>query len=365
MATTPSPEPLDNRHRLPTLGEVLFRRTLPPVDLFSFYIYMRDQQRSVDYLDFWLDVTQHMSLCRHYVRELRRSNLIETPELEKAGSKRSSAVLDNMEQAGPSTEKQTPEQRVSAFLRTDSGSRHSHQNSQGSGQSMDRPRPSFMGTSVTNSPHNDSTPSGANASTSPGHTVARSDLKASAVKILYTYLLPGSEREIILPQGILNEITTHIEQNGRDDPEVFDAAKDYVFQAMERDAFPGFLKAKALGNIVPPSGMARLVAGLICMFGAFWTAFVLIFLDYPRSTRCFVIIPFAIGVYALLVQQYTVEPITAIPGYSEYTFMTFSRIREPFIRRLLIKRALMVLLWTVLVVAALSCLFIFVPGKRL
>ena len=43
----------DNRHRLPTLNEVLQRRTLAPVDLFSFYIYMRDQQRSVDYLDFW------------------------------------------------------------------------------------------------------------------------------------------------------------------------------------------------------------------------------------------------------------------------------------------------------------------------
>lgn len=41
------------RNRLPTLFEVLSRRTAPPVDLFSFYIYMRDQQRSVDYLDFW------------------------------------------------------------------------------------------------------------------------------------------------------------------------------------------------------------------------------------------------------------------------------------------------------------------------
>ena len=40
-------------NRLPTLFEVLSRRTRPPVDLFSFYIFMRDQQRSVDYLDFW------------------------------------------------------------------------------------------------------------------------------------------------------------------------------------------------------------------------------------------------------------------------------------------------------------------------
>ena len=52
--TSPSPQPDPTRNRLPTLFEVLSRRTLPPVDLFSFYIYMRDQQRSVDYLDFWL-----------------------------------------------------------------------------------------------------------------------------------------------------------------------------------------------------------------------------------------------------------------------------------------------------------------------
>lgn len=41
------------RNRLPTLFEVLNRQTLAPVDLYSFYIYMRDQQRSVDYLEFW------------------------------------------------------------------------------------------------------------------------------------------------------------------------------------------------------------------------------------------------------------------------------------------------------------------------
>jgi len=41
------------RNRLPNLWEVLSRGTKAPVDLYSFYIYMRDQQRSVDYLDFW------------------------------------------------------------------------------------------------------------------------------------------------------------------------------------------------------------------------------------------------------------------------------------------------------------------------
>jgi hypothetical protein len=100
-----------------------------------------------------------------------------------------------------------------------------------------------------------------NASSSVRHVVLRQDIRASAEKILYTYLLPGSEREVMLPHSITNEIAKEIEESGRDDPEVFDAAKDYVFQAMERDAFPGFLNlsrplfrvfrgSKTLGTLV-------------------------------------------------------------------------------------------------------------------
>ena len=293
---------LEERKRLPTLLEVLSRRTLAPVDLFSFYIYMRDQQRSVDYLDFWLDVSQHMSLCRHYVRELRRSMLIETPEMEKAGSKRSSQFLGDYnhstnnspdrggDQQGFFDEQAINESKVSAIMRGDTTkNEHSPQGSLGS-QAQARaqakssperpPRPSFM----TNSdPRTDSN--------SPGHTVARDDIRASAEKILYTYLLPGSEREIVIPQHMLEQIRYNIEEEHRDDPEVFDNGKEYVFQAMERDAFPGFLQAKALGNLVPLSVLARLVVGLASMMAGFWAGFYLILTDTPKHIRCWVRLP--------------------------------------------------------------------------
>jgi hypothetical protein len=77
------------------------------------------------------------------------------------------------------------------------------------------------------------------------------------------------------------------------------------------------------------------------------------------------ILPFTVGVYALASHQYRLDPILALAGFSEYTFMSFSRIRESYVRKLLNKRAMMVLLVTILVDAALSVLFIFVPGKRL
>ncbi|KAH6711517.1 RGS domain-containing protein [Leptodontidium sp. 2 PMI_412] len=369
---SPSPQPDLNRNRLPTLFEVLSRRTLAPVDLFFYYIYMRDQQRSVDYLDFWLDVAQHMSMCRHYVRELRRSVMIGTPDGDRSGSKRSSALLEGLGDmhhpaGGPSmlsSEKEkNQDAQMSAYLREEAANGgnigHSPAGSVGSNirhtESNDRPRPSFMSSpQVLTSDSN-----------SPEHTVARADIRSSAEKILYTFLLPGAEREIILPDSITHEIIVSIEERGRDDPEVFDAAKDYVFQAMERDAFPGFLRAKALGNLVPPSLMMRLIIGLLAMFGGFWAAFVLIFLDMGRTTRIWLILPFTIGVYALCSHQYAIDPILALAGYSEYTFMSFSRIREPYVRRLLNKRAIMVLTVSTFITACLVVLFIFVPGKRL
>lgn len=133
-----------------------------------------------------------------------------------------------------------------------------------------------------------STPEVHTDSNSPGHSVTRADIRASAEKILYTYVLPGSEREIVLPQTILNKIVQAIEQEGRDDPEVFDEAKDYVFQAMERDAFPGFLQAKALGNMIPLSILLRLIIGLASLGAGFWGGFYMILTNQPRHIRCWV-----------------------------------------------------------------------------
>jgi hypothetical protein len=302
--------------------------------------------------------------------------MIGTPDMDKASSKRSSAILENMgdlepRDAGPSmyaTEKErNQDAQMSAFLRED----QAHDSPQ-SGSNAIRPSPQFSNS------HDITT-----ESNSPGHTVARQDIRASAEKILYTFLLPGAEREITLPGSITQEVTTAIEELGRDDPEVFDVAKDYVFQAMERDAFPGFLRMKALGNLIPPTLIMRLIIGLIAMFGGFWAAFVLVFLDMSRLTKCWVsdvfvplfdehmltvyklILPFTVGVYFLASYQYSLDPILALLGFSEYTPFNFPRIEEPYIRQLLAKRSLMVLAVTLLIDAGLCILFILVPGKRL
>ena len=189
-------------------------------------------------------------------------------------------ILDSMgdlepRPAGPSmyaTEKERDQDaQMSAYLREEAIEEGLQTGSQPA-----KPSPQF------------STPRDMTDSNSPGHTVLRQDIKASAEKILYTFLLPGAEREITLPGSITTDVTVAIEEMGRDDPEVFDVAKDYVFQAMERDAFRGFLRMKALGNLIPPTLVMRLIIGLVAMFGAFWTAFVLIFLDKSAETRAWV-----------------------------------------------------------------------------
>jgi Regulator of G protein signaling domain len=230
--------------------------------------------------------------------------LIETPEMEKAESKRTSQILDNFTMEGNSphnSEKLGHDQVVSEYLRSQGGNGKNGNGKNGKGgpnsyanlsphgslgsrhsefkqSSPERPpRPSFMKNS------DDRTDSD-----SPGHTVARADIRASAEKILYTFILPGSEREIVLPEMILNHIIHAIEEEGRDDPEVFNDAKEYVFQAMERDAFPGFLQAKALGNLVPLSILLRLGLGLTCLFAGFWGGFYMILTNRSRVTRCWV-----------------------------------------------------------------------------
>ncbi|KAL1958190.1 hypothetical protein VTO42DRAFT_5045 [Malbranchea cinnamomea] len=356
-----SVEEAEIRNRLPTLLEVLNRRTLAPVDLFSFYIYMRDQQCSVDYLDFWLDISQHMSLCRHYVRELRRSVLLESPEAEKVLSGEHSDSPHNAGLSGYSDihDDEDNPQRLSAFLRSEGRtSIHSGISSQSDGSIGPGVNGGPGSAFVNGDPHG-------NDPNSPGHTVTRSDIRASAVRILYTYLLPGSEREVVLPEFMVNEIIRMIEEEGRDDPEVFDSAKDYVFQAMERDAFPGFLQAKALGNLVPLSILIRLILALISLGGGFWAAWYVVLSDQPRNVRCWVILPFAFGTYFLSSYQYKMDPILALIGLSEYTFMNFTGIREPYVRTLLNKRALACILLAVAVAVALSILFIFVPGHHL
>ncbi|CAO3566916.1 unnamed protein product [Mortierella alpina] len=67
-------------HQLPSLKQVLNRKTLPPVCLFNFYLYMRDFEKSSEEIDFWLDVTEHEVRWRRYARAAKRRMAIAAQE---------------------------------------------------------------------------------------------------------------------------------------------------------------------------------------------------------------------------------------------------------------------------------------------
>ncbi|KAK9470411.1 RGS domain-containing protein [Dipodascopsis tothii] len=363
--------------RLPTLFEVLNRKTRTPVDLFSFYVFMRDQQRSVDYLDFWLDVAQHVSLCRHYVRQLRRSILLATPEGERESSKHSSLILEGILNESvrgsplPPDEKEgVPNRRLSEFLRSEGSADLDEYMRRNDGRPERRPVVSdhMLGRRRA-SGRESALPVVQEDRTAFGDAeadVSRKNIRESAYHILVTYFTRGAERELALPVHIMHGVMAAIEIDNRDDPEVFEEARDYVFHAMERDAYPYFLRYKALANLVPAGSFARLAAGLFGIFAAFWTAFTLILLDYqPKRTRAWIILPFAVGVYGLTAYQYNLDPLVALAGYSEITFGKLMKVREPYVKELLVKRALWVMAVNVVVVTCLCVLFGFVPGRRL
>jgi hypothetical protein len=225
------------------------------------------------------------------------------------------------------------------------------------------------------------------------------DLIASAERIFFRYLsqagnaVNSSENhEIYLPPSLrihsflLNSTQEPKTQNELNSmaqiPDMFHAQKEYCFRAMEQDAFPRFLRSKAFGNLTPVSALVRLVVGLIVLWIGLAVGFSLIFLDvHPKSKRFFVsasfyplwsvltcfqlFIPYSIAVLCLISHQYELDPILVFLGQSETTPFRTLRIREPYVKKLLLGRAIWVSTLVAAFVAALTLLFWAVPGHRL
>ena len=78
------------------------------------------------------------------------------------------------------------------------------------------------------------------------------------------------------------------------------------------------------------------------------------------------ILPFSIAILLLISHQYMLDPLLVLLFRSSETtpFKTIT-IREPYVRKLLYQRSLILLAATVGITAALVILFVFVPGHRL
>jgi hypothetical protein len=369
------------RNRLPSFEEVLYRKTRPPVDLFMFYLFLQ-REGNEDILDFWLDVQQHENLCRAYFKDVRKSGRTireEWPQYWEFARRRGSIYgqVVGVNQSKRST--------------TSTGEMMDGKGAGGPSRSTS-PRPPTPGTPMVDprstTPFTSRRPSlmSKRASRAPtiiprSGPIPRSDLVASAERIFARYLVPGSEKEIYLPPSLrihsfplnsanmpASDSPDYEVENGilAQVPDMFHAQKEYVFRAMEQDAFPRFLRAKAFGNLTPVSALVRLCVGLLVLWAGLAAGFALIFLDVkPKSKRFFLFIPFGIAVLFLVSHQYTLDPILVFLGQSETTPFRTLTIREPYVKRMLIGRAVWVTIVITLIVTALTMIFWAVPGHRL
>ncbi|KPV71568.1 uncharacterized protein RHOBADRAFT_811, partial [Rhodotorula graminis WP1] len=360
------------RNRLPSLAEVLRRSTRPPVDLYCFYLFLQ-REGSEDTLDFWLDVQQHENLCRAYFSDLRKAGRTvedDWPQYHHlattrgsiyghvTGIRRGDPLRDSAGKATTTTTTasddydgeryarpgspptpRTPSYPLSPTLRAlypdedpSSSSPDAHAGGTLSSRRHKRQSTTTRGGATT----------GGRAQPVIARTAAisRTDLIASAERIFSRYLMPGADKEVYLPASLRitafplssSVLPTVAGAGGAGGdgaydreaaeqarvPDMFHAQKEWVYRALEGDAFPRFLRAKAFGNLTPLGGVARLVVGLVALWAALATAFAFILLDAkPKVRRLWVILPFTVAVVNIVAHAYDLDPLMVFMGLTE------------------------------------------------
>lgn len=450
-------------NRLPTLGEILANKTKSPVDLFTFYQFMKDVENKVDYLDFWFDLINHLNLCKHYIRGLResirRQSQLSEQQQYNGGQRGSMPASDKSKHKSLSSSilldlivndhilEDNDLNRLSQFLRGDISMDnidpklkdlidHYNLEEQDSDHRtsliankyilnasatpaanfpLESPRIPLMEKRVssnhrllddteadpdmsqehasikgkTNNPfHTPYTENKRNSVISPSlleklirdspgsrnSFITRDNLKESSHSLLLKYFVQDSEKNLNLPHDLNAFIIRSIEVDGRDDPDVFNNVKLYIFNKIENDHLPKFLNFVAIRN-VNHSNLIRIITGFFFLFIAFWVSFILVFLDYKKSTRAVVIVPFFFAFYFLVSSIYLIDPVLVWLGFLEAFLRdkrvassnrrSLIRIRERFVHRLLFKRSLWVLFLILVCTAIFTVVFSLVPGHRL
>ncbi|KAG1168067.1 hypothetical protein G6F36_012346 [Rhizopus arrhizus] len=199
---------------------------------------------------------------------------------------------------------------------------------------------------------------------------SRKDLSDSAQRLILRYLVPSATKEVTqLPIELRKMLCKELEkeENARDDPLLFAEAKNYVFEYMQRFAYPKFLRLKVWGNVTLYQQMGRLVLGLVSLFAALTTSLSFIFLGYPQwGTRFWILLPFWIGIYNLLTFFTGLDPLWVLLfNKSETTTFKFNSIKQPQVKRILISRSIWLL--TIGIIISIICTIIFcaIPPHRL
>ncbi|KAF1800998.1 hypothetical protein FB192DRAFT_1306629, partial [Mucor lusitanicus] len=342
---------------LPTLEDILSRKTLPPVCLYNFYIVLRDKLNMDHLLDFYLDVRHHEILWRRYVKSVLKSSQqhdlfssihkLDTEDpIEKYINVTSSAVpIDKyVDIQHPVVVQQSP---------TLVNNKESSDD-----VSISVPLPIIR------------PPIGEKSADVIYQVPDRYDLATSSERIVHTYLMPGGPKYLeVIPAKTRQQVieSYNIKGSVRHDPMLFAGAKHAAFLYMERWAYPPFMRLKVWGNITERQQVHRLVIGLVALTAGFSTAFSFILLNYaPWGTRFWSLLPFWVGSYQLSVFLSRLDPFLALLlNISETTPFHFNKVSQPQVKKILQARAIWILLFSTVIAVVLAVVFSVIPSTRI
>lgn len=229
--------------QVPTLQQILDRKSLPPVCLYNLYIVMRDRLGNEEVLDFYLDLRHHEVLWRKYIRSLFRANLIDESDLSDGVNTLPLAIKvqaiqnDMVDHIG-----QTNVSRTKHFIPSSA--------------------PNDFAVQYKDQLQN-------------AHYI-----QESAESILHRYVVQSAHKEINLPSTIRDDITMCIQEKLRYDPLVFELAKLWAMNIIQHFSYPEFIDIKSNGNITQGQQILRICIGLAALFLGFTVELTMLFLGW-------------------------------------------------------------------------------------
>ncbi|RUP00768.1 hypothetical protein BC936DRAFT_140706 [Jimgerdemannia flammicorona] len=376
---------------LPTLDQVLKRKTRPPLGQFNFFAYLRNVHKAEENLNFWFEVDTHEKLWRAYTASQRRKLEKESRTKQQRISKRMSELLgpgfgtanpkpsdpdanpnanrcsvtsedEQFEQwrppQSPGHEEHELDELSSAFMFEDEQFVYERRLS-GTANLIHRD-PDALSYSSRIIP-------GSDISHKPGGALTLEDLEANANRIYQRYCSPyEAERQIYLPEDHRLALYELLEVHHLADPIIFESSKGYVYDILNIHFYPRFIEAAGATNLTRTSCLVALVLGVVFLTGGFALEFCFIFLNYwSRVTRLWGLLPIWFGWLGLFTNVTEFLCLLTAFGISETRFLHYDRIVDGAIIRQHHRRAITLYLYVTLFAILNTAIFCAVPPHPL
>ncbi|WBW72369.1 endomembrane protein [Schizosaccharomyces osmophilus] len=340
--------------RIPNVNDVLTKQCSAPLNIYNFYIYIQYEERGVDYLDMWLDISLLDILTRIYYKEIENSHSIATQSSSTLGLNGSRARTPNQSNVSygfledyylPNFGPLFTENIFNMEILDPASLFHN------------KDRASYL---KEIHPSNDPKP----FLPSFG-MISHNHLFAFRQIIINRYLTKGSPFRVPLPSRLVNPLLNASKYQVAEDPNILEEVHSYIFHFILKPAYTRFLDQQMKHNIHAASYAVRFLIGYIATFAAYWLGFCGIFLEYSRRVRVWTLLPFFIGFYNLICSWFCLDPLLALVGYNETKPFHFSKVQNKRILLHLQIKAVYAGLLIAALVAANTAIFSSVPSIRL